>query len=139
MITTLVSRPSTCIIARALVNNFPTETTEDKLITEPSGGKYTFYWVVTIVLMLFWNRYSRSWNSGSFNTGRFTDYNRRREPFNCRWPAPGTTTGPAFYLGRDYSNRLNDLRTAGRPTDLASLINEFVRIMVFRFLTDAGN
>ncbi|PCD32242.1 hypothetical protein FGRA07_09494 [Fusarium graminearum] len=84
-------------------------------------------------------RYSRSWNSGSFNTGRFTDYNRRREPFNCRWPAPGTTTGPAFYLGRDYSNRLNDLRTAGRPTDLASLINEFVRIMVFRFLTDAGN
>ncbi|RKK80139.1 hypothetical protein BFJ71_g16019 [Fusarium oxysporum] len=69
--------------------------------------------------------YSSSYAGGSSNTGALTNYNQRREPFNCRIPEHGPAPGPAFYLGRDYTSQINDLITANRDPQLAVLINEF--------------
>ncbi|SPJ72734.1 uncharacterized protein FTOL_02463 [Fusarium torulosum] len=69
--------------------------------------------------------FSSSYARGAYNRGPLTDYNRRREPFNCRFPNTGPRPGPAFYLGRDYTSQINDLVTDGRDTRLASLINDF--------------
>lgn len=104
---------------------------QDQSITEPTGCKYDVHMMDVIVLIRFWFRYASSYAQGSMNIPPYRDYNRRREPFNCNWPATGTGPGPVFYLGRDYTSQINDIRTAGRPTELAAAINDFVSIVVF--------